>query len=68
MIEKYLNPMLVKISISYTNLLLFDDNSTISNYIKKIREMVEGNYHFDAKAKRILNKYLDYLVQYYKKS
>ena len=67
-IEKYLNPMLVKISKSYTNLFLFDDNSTLYNYIKKIREMIENNYRLEAKAKKVLNKYLDYLVQYYKES
>lgn len=66
LIEKYLNPMLIRVSKSYTNLFLFDDNQTLFNYIKKIREMINGNYKFDDKAKRILNKALDYLHQYYK--
>lgn len=65
-IEKYLNPMLMKISKSYTNLFLFDDNPTLYNYIKKLREMIGINFRFEDKAKRTLNKYLDYLVQYYK--
>lgn len=66
MIEKYLNPMLIKISKSYTNLFLFDDNTTASNYIKKIREMIDGNYRMEDKAKKALNRYLNYLQQYYK--
>lgn len=66
MIEKYLNPMLIKISKSYTNLFLFDDNATASNYIKKIREMIDGNYRMEDKAKKALNRYLNYLQQYYK--
>lgn len=65
-IEKYLNPMLVKISRSYTNLFLFDDNATLSNYIKKIREQIDSSIRFESKAKVTLNKYLDWLVKYYK--
>ena len=65
-IEKYLNPMLIKISKSYTNLFLFDDNATMANYIKKIREQIAKSIRFDEKAKSVLNKYLDLLVQYYK--
>lgn len=67
MIEKYLNPMLVKISKSYTNLFLFDDNATLSNYIKKIREQINSSLYFNDKAKKALNKYLDLLLKYYKK-
>jgi len=65
-IEKYLNPMLVKISRSYNNLFLFDDNATLSNYIKKIREQIASSLRIDEKAKTILNRYLDWLVKYYK--
>ncbi len=65
-IEKYLNPMLAKISRSYTNLFLFDDNATLANYIKKIREQIISSLRFDDKAKTMLNKYLDWLVKYYK--
>lgn len=67
LIEKYLNPMLVKISKSYTNLFLFDDTATLSNYIKKIREQINSSLYFNDKAKNALNKYLDLLVKYYKK-
>lgn len=67
MIEKYLNPMLAKISKSYTNLFLFDDNATLYNYIKKIREQINSSLQFNDKGKYALNKYLDLLVKYYKK-
>lgn len=66
--EKYLNLMLQKISKSYTNLFLFDDNATLYNYAKKIREMVAVDCRFDEKARRILNKYLDYLMNFYRES
>lgn len=66
--EKYLNPMLLRISKSYTNLFLFDDNAILYNYIKKIREEISIDTRFDDKAKFVLNKYLDYLVQFYKKN
>jgi len=35
--------------------------------LKKIREEISIDTRFDDKAKFVLNKYLDYLVQYYKK-
>lgn len=66
MIEKYLNPMLVKISKSYTNFFLFDDNAILSNYVKRIREMMESDLRYDEKVKKVFNKYLDYLVKFYK--
>lgn len=65
-IEKYLNPMLGKISKSYTNFFLFDDNPTLYNYVKKVRELIAYKFNVDEKTKRILNLYLDYLVAYYK--
>ena len=65
-IEKYLNPMLKTVSKSYTNFFLFDDNATMSNYVKKVRENITKNMRFDDKTKKILNKYLDYLVEFYK--
>lgn len=34
---------------------------------KKIREEISIDTRFDDKAKSVLNKYLDYLVQFYKK-
>ena len=64
--EKYLNPMLKKISKSYDNFFLFDDNMTLSSYVKKVKEQISISMKFDDKAKQILNKYLDYLVAFYK--
>ena len=68
LIDKYLNPMLRKISNSYTNLFLFDDNAMLYNYTKKVRENINQNMKLDRKAKSVLNKYLDYLVSYYKEN
>lgn len=65
-IEKYLNPILKTVSKSYTNFFLFDDNATLSNYIKKVRERVMKDIRFEEKAKKLLNRYLDYLVEFYK--
>lgn len=65
-IDKYLNPMLVKISKSYTNLFLFDDTAIMQNYVKKIREIISQKITYDDKTKKILNRYLDYIVGYYK--
>lgn len=48
------------------NFFLFDDNATLSNYIKKVREKIFVSLKFDMKVKETLNKYLDYLVKYYK--
>lgn len=64
--KKYLNPMLKSVSKSYNNFFLFDDNATLSNYIKKVREKISISIQFDMRAKETLNKYLDYLVKYYK--
>ena len=64
--EKYLNPMLTKISKSYTNFFLFDDNTTLSNYVKKIREMIKTDLRYEEKAKQVFNMYLNYLVGFYK--
>ena len=64
--EKYFNPMLKSVSKSYTNFFLFDDNATLSNYIKKVREKISVSLKFDMRAKETLNNYLDYLVKYYK--
>jgi len=68
MIEKYLNPMLIKFSKSYTNFFLFDDNAILSNYVKRIREMMEFDLRYDEKVKKVFNKYLDYLVKFYKEN
>lgn len=66
-IEKYLTPILKSISKSYDNFFLFDDKATLSNYVKKVREQIQYSSRFDEKAKKVLNRYLDYLVSYYKK-
>ena len=58
--------MLKSVSKSYTNFFLFADNATLSNYIKKVREKIFVSLKFDMKVKETLNKYLDYLVKYYK--
>lgn len=65
-IEKYLNPILRKISKSYTSFFLFDDNATLANYVKKVREKIVEDMRFEIKAKKALNKYLDCLVEFYK--
>ncbi len=65
-IEKYLNPILLKISKSYTNIFLFDDNAILSNYLKKIETIINSNYNFDKRAKKILNRYLSFLWEFYK--
>lgn len=65
-IDKYLNSLLVKISKSYTNFFLFDDNTILSNYVKKVCEIINSHLRYDEKTKKVLNKYLDYLVKYYK--
>ena len=65
-IEKYLNPMLDNISKSYPNFFLFDDVTIASGYIKKVKEIIEGNLKYDDKTKKVLYKYLKYLLNYYK--
>ena len=65
-IKKYLNPMLGNISKSYTNLFLFDDNATFNNYVKSVREYIATRVRAEDKVKKILNRYLDYLVEYYR--
>lgn len=64
-IEKHLNPMLSKVSKSYTNFFLFDDNATMYNYVKKVRELILKS-GYDDRAKKLLNMYLDFLTEYYK--
>ena len=65
-IEKYLNPLLCKISKSYDNLFLFDDFTTASSYIYKIREQVNILYAQNEKALKALNICLKYILNYYK--
>lgn len=65
-IDKYLNPMLKKISKSYTSLFLFDDFTTASSYIYKLKDLVNQTYLQNEKARKVLLKYLKYLLEYYK--
>ena len=68
LIEKYLNPMLAKISKSYTNFFLFDDNATLSNYVKKVKERIDISLKLDDKINNILKKCLDYVNLFYKEN
>ncbi len=65
-IDKYLNPMLRKISKSYTSLFLFDDFTTASSYIYKIKDIIIQNSAINEKVQKVLIKYLKYLLEYYK--
>lgn len=64
-IEKYLNPILSKVSKSYTNFFLFDDNTTLYNYIKKVRDVI-AKIRYEEHSKKVLNTYLDFLLEYYR--
>lgn len=66
LIEKYLNPMLAKMSKSYNNFFLFDNNTMLANYIKGVRQQINFSQIFNEKARGILNKCLDWLFNYYK--
>ncbi len=65
-IEKYLNPILNGISKSYPNFFLFDDTNIVSGYIKKVREIINQSLKYDEKSKKVLNKYLNFLLKFYK--
>ena len=65
-IAKYLNPMLATISRSYNNFFLFDDEATLYNYVKKVRDKVNGAPNLKFEGKKLLNVSLDYLVKYFK--
>jgi hypothetical protein len=65
-IDKYLNPRLIKISKSYTSFFLFDDNTTFSNYAKKVKELINQEFYMNEKALKALNKYIKYLTEFYK--
>ena len=65
-IEKYLNPLLSSVSKSYPNFFLFDDAVIASGYVKKIKEVIDKSAKFEPKAKKVLNKYLNYLLAFYK--
>lgn len=65
-IEKYLNPILNSVSKSYPNFFLFDDTTIASGYIKKARDIISKSLKYDEKSKKILNKCLSYLFDFYK--
>lgn len=64
-VEKYLNPMLCKISKTYTNFFLFDDKYILSNYVKVLKEKINSNLLTKEKIRIGLCKHLDYLKAYY---
>lgn len=65
-IDKYLNPILCGVSKSYPNFFLFDDTVIASGYIKKVKETLDNSMRFEEKTKKILKKYLSYLLEFYK--
>ena len=66
-IDKHLNKILKSQSRSYVNFFLFDDKNILYNYIQKVRGVVDVNSKYDDKAKKILNRYLDYILAFYRK-
>ena len=66
LIEKYLNPILISISKSYTDFFLFDSNVVLSSYVKKVRTNIESSLKYNDKEKKVLIKYLNYLYDYYR--
>ena len=64
---KHLNKILKSQSRSYVNFFLFDDKNILYNYIQKVRGVVDVNSKYDDKAKKILNRYLDYILAFYRK-
>lgn len=64
-IEKHLNPMLCKISKTYTNFFLFDDKYILSNYIKTLSEKINKNLLLKENVRVGLCKYLEYIKAYY---
>lgn len=65
-IDKHINYILSRISKSYNNIFLFDDNTIMSGYIKKVRNIVNKSLKYGEKNKKILNKYLDLIQEYFK--
>ena len=65
LIDKHLNPLLCKVSKSYTNFFLFDSNTTLYNYIKRVKEKILAS-GYEEKAKKLLIAVLEYIVKYYK--
>ena len=65
LIDKHLNPLLCKVSKSYTNFFLFDSNTTLYNYVKRVKEKILAS-GYEEKAKKLLLAVLEYIVKYYK--
>lgn len=64
-IELHLNPLLRTVSKSYTDFFLFDNNTTLYNYVKRVKGKIDvGNY--SEGFKDLLNKILTYIVKYYR--
>lgn len=64
-IEKYLNPMLCKISKTYTNFFLFDDKYILSNYVKNLSDKINHNLLMKENVRIGLCKHLEYIKAYY---
>jgi len=64
-INKHLNPILRGISKSYTDLFLLNNNLTVLGYSKKVKEKLLTIPKYSNDNKKILCRYLDYLVIYY---
>ena len=64
-IDKYLNKILKSLSKSYVNFFLFDDKNILYNYIQKVKSIID-NSKYESKSKIILNKYLNYILSFYR--
>ena len=65
-IEKYLDPILRKISLGFDSFFLFDDISVVYNYLKKALELIEQDPRYTDKFKIAMERYGDYLLEYYR--
>ncbi|MDY2913075.1 MAG: hypothetical protein SOV58_00365 [Candidatus Enteromonas sp.] len=65
-IDDVLNPMLRKISKSYTDFLLFDSQTVYLSYSQKVIIYIRSHPKMAEKTKEVLIRYFDYLNAYYK--
>lgn len=65
-ISNHLNKILQNISKSYDEVFLFGDYQTFYNYIKRISESMKKDQKYDEKSQNILNRYIKYLIDFYK--
>lgn len=65
-IDTYLNLFLSKITKSYNNVFLFDDVLTATNYFVKLKEFINKQDGITDKNKIILERYIAYLLEFYK--